>query len=161
MSWWHTNGEDVYCTPGPASALPGSAIRAHVHRAPTIFPRKPIGSDPLIRRLARYGNRLGVLGSRQERSKYRWSGGSQSIDVGRRKQAGQFFCSARLRRQPVGRFQNVDESAYYKYVLKRAGIRIHCCAEQFEKAEQFENDGNTFSFCIERHGWLTNPEVRP
>jgi DNA invertase Pin-like site-specific DNA recombinase len=30
-----------------------------------------------------------------------------------------------------GRFQDADESAYYEYVLKRAGIRIHYCAEQF------------------------------
>lgn len=30
-----------------------------------------------------------------------------------------------------GRFQDVDESAYYEYVLKRAGIRVHYCAEQF------------------------------
>jgi DNA invertase Pin-like site-specific DNA recombinase len=26
-----------------------------------------------------------------------------------------------------GRFQDVDESAYYEYVLKRAGIRVHYC----------------------------------
>jgi DNA invertase Pin-like site-specific DNA recombinase len=31
-----------------------------------------------------------------------------------------------------GRFQDVDESAYYEYVLKRAGVRVHYCAEQFE-----------------------------
>jgi DNA invertase Pin-like site-specific DNA recombinase len=31
-----------------------------------------------------------------------------------------------------GRFQDVDESAYYEYVLKRSGIRVHYCAEQFE-----------------------------
>lgn len=35
-----------------------------------------------------------------------------------------------------GRFQDVDESAYYEYVLNRAGIRVHYCAEQFE------NDGD-------------------
>ena len=34
-----------------------------------------------------------------------------------------------------GRFQDADESAYYEYVCKRAGIRVHYCAEQFE------NDG--------------------
>jgi len=27
-----------------------------------------------------------------------------------------------------GRFQDVDESAYYEYVLKRAGIHVHYCA---------------------------------
>ena len=35
--------------------------------------------------------------------------------------------------------RNVDESAYYEYVLKRAGIRVHYCAEQFE------NDGSMSS----------------
>jgi DNA invertase Pin-like site-specific DNA recombinase len=38
-----------------------------------------------------------------------------------------------------GRFQDVDESAYYEYVLKRAGIKVHYCAEQFE------NDGSMSS----------------
>lgn len=31
-----------------------------------------------------------------------------------------------------GRFQDADESAYYEYVCKRAGIRVAYCAEQFE-----------------------------
>lgn len=35
-----------------------------------------------------------------------------------------------------GRFQDVDESAYYEYILKRADISVHYCAEQFE------NDGS-------------------
>ena len=35
-----------------------------------------------------------------------------------------------------GRFQDVDESAYYEYVCKRAGITVQFCAEQFE------NDGS-------------------
>ena len=34
-----------------------------------------------------------------------------------------------------GRFQDADESAYYEYICKRAGIRRPYCAEQFE------NDG--------------------
>jgi DNA invertase Pin-like site-specific DNA recombinase len=38
-----------------------------------------------------------------------------------------------------GRFQDVDESAYYEYVLKRAGVRVHYCGEQFE------NDGSMSS----------------
>jgi DNA invertase Pin-like site-specific DNA recombinase len=38
-----------------------------------------------------------------------------------------------------GRFQDVDESADYEYVLKRSGIRVHYCAEQFE------NDGSMSS----------------
>ena len=38
-----------------------------------------------------------------------------------------------------GRFQDVDESAYYEYICKRADVRVHYCAEQFE------NDGSLSS----------------
>jgi DNA invertase Pin-like site-specific DNA recombinase len=38
-----------------------------------------------------------------------------------------------------GRFQDADESAYYEYVLKRAGVQVHYCAEQFV------NDGSLAS----------------
>src|SRR5437588_3067718 len=34
-----------------------------------------------------------------------------------------------------GRFQDADESAYYEYICRRAGVAVHYCAEQFE------NDG--------------------
>ncbi len=35
-----------------------------------------------------------------------------------------------------GRFQDADESAYYEYICKRAGVAVKYCAEQFE------NDGS-------------------
>jgi len=35
-----------------------------------------------------------------------------------------------------GRFQDADQSAYYEFVCRRAGIAVHYCAEQFE------NDGS-------------------
>ena len=35
-----------------------------------------------------------------------------------------------------GRFQDADESAYYEFICKEAGISVHYCAEQFE------NDGS-------------------
>lgn len=35
-----------------------------------------------------------------------------------------------------GRFQDADESAYYEYICKRAGITVEYCAEQFD------NDGS-------------------
>ena len=35
-----------------------------------------------------------------------------------------------------GRFQDADESAYYEYLCKKAGIIVRYCAEQFE------NDGS-------------------
>lgn len=38
-----------------------------------------------------------------------------------------------------GRFQDADESAYYEYVCKRAGITVHYCAESFT------NDNSTSS----------------
>ena len=34
-----------------------------------------------------------------------------------------------------GRFQDADESAYYEYICKRAGIQVAYCAEQFENDE--------------------------
>ncbi len=43
-----------------------------------------------------------------------------------------------------GRFQNADQSAYYEYLCKRAGIDVHYCAEQFE------NDGGPTSTIIKR-----------
>ena len=36
-----------------------------------------------------------------------------------------------------GRYQDVDESAYYEFICRRAGIAVHYCAEQFA------NDGST------------------
>jgi DNA invertase Pin-like site-specific DNA recombinase len=41
-----------------------------------------------------------------------------------------------------GRFQDADESAYYEYICKRAGIAIEYCAEQFE------NDGSPISTIV-------------
>src|SRR5438309_3698789 len=37
------------------------------------------------------------------------------------------------------RFQDADESAYYEYICRRAGVSVHYCAEQFE------NDGSPMS----------------
>jgi len=41
-----------------------------------------------------------------------------------------------------GRFQDADESAYYEYICKRAGIQVTYCAEQFE------NDGSPLSTIV-------------
>ena len=39
-----------------------------------------------------------------------------------------------------GRFQDVDESAYYEFLCKKAGVRVHYCAEPFDS-----NDGSTMA----------------
>src|SRR3954451_8987684 len=41
-----------------------------------------------------------------------------------------------------GRFQDADESAYYEYMCRRAGIEVRYCAEQFE------NDGSIASTIV-------------
>jgi DNA invertase Pin-like site-specific DNA recombinase len=41
-----------------------------------------------------------------------------------------------------GRYQDVDESAYYEFTCKRAGIAVHYCAEQFA------NDGSTIAALV-------------
>ena len=41
-----------------------------------------------------------------------------------------------------GRFQDADESAYYEYLCRRAGIQVAYCAEQFE------NDGSPVSTIV-------------
>ena len=41
-----------------------------------------------------------------------------------------------------GRFQDADESAYYEFICKEAGLTVHYCAEQFE------NDGSPFSTIV-------------
>ena len=41
-----------------------------------------------------------------------------------------------------GRFQDADESAYYEFVLTRAGVHVHYCAEQFV------NDGSLASVLL-------------
>jgi DNA invertase Pin-like site-specific DNA recombinase len=41
-----------------------------------------------------------------------------------------------------GRFQDADESAYYEYICRKAGVSVHYCAEQFE------NDGSPVSTIV-------------
>lgn len=41
-----------------------------------------------------------------------------------------------------GRFQDADESAYYEFLCRQAGVAVHYCAEQFE------NDGSPVSTIV-------------
>lgn len=44
-----------------------------------------------------------------------------------------------------GRFLDVDESAYYEFICKQAGIRVHYCADDFE------NDGSLASIVLKNN----------
>ena len=59
-------------------------------------------------------------------------------------QAGQarFSCILAYDVSRWGRFQDADESAYYEYICRRAGVAVHYCAEQFE------NDGSPISTIV-------------
>ena len=35
-----------------------------------------------------------------------------------------------------GRFQDADESAYYEFLCKKAGVRVHYCAEPFDSTDE-------------------------
>ncbi|MBR0758274.1 recombinase family protein [Bradyrhizobium jicamae] len=39
-----------------------------------------------------------------------------------------------------GRFQDVDESAYYEFICKQAGISVHYCEDDFENDGSFASD---------------------
>lgn len=56
--------------------------------------------------------------------------------------AAEFRCILAYDVSRWGRFQDADESGYYEYICKRAGIAVHYCAEQFE------NDGSPTSNII-------------
>src|SRR5579863_4659782 len=38
-----------------------------------------------------------------------------------------------------GGFQNTDESAYYEFLCRSAGVPVHYCAEQFENDDRLPN----------------------
>ena len=38
-----------------------------------------------------------------------------------------------------GRFQDADESAYYEFICREAGITVHYCAEQFENDDSLSD----------------------
>jgi DNA invertase Pin-like site-specific DNA recombinase len=59
-------------------------------------------------------------------------------------QAGrvQFDCVLVFDVSRWGRFQDVDESAYYEFICKRAGLEVHYCEDEFE------NDGSLASVIL-------------
>src|ERR1041385_731566 len=55
---------------------------------------------------------------------------------------GKFSCILVYDVSRWGRFQDADESAYYEYICRQAGVAVHYCAEQFE------NDGSPVSTIV-------------
>lgn len=62
----------------------------------------------------------------------------RDVELGR----AQFDCILVYDVSRWGRFQDVDESAYYEFICKQAGIQIQYCADEFE------NDGSLSSIVI-------------
>lgn len=71
-----------------------------------------------------------------------WRGGLKSLIADVEANRADFECILVYDITRWGRFQNVDESAYYEFICKRAGINVHYCADEFE------NDGSLASVIL-------------
>ena len=79
---------------------------------------------------------------RQERPPSGWPRRAEAADRRRPERRADFTTILVYDVSRWGRFQDADESAYYEYICKRAGIAVHYCAEQFE------NDGSPVSTIV-------------
>jgi DNA invertase Pin-like site-specific DNA recombinase len=71
-----------------------------------------------------------------------WRGGLKSLIEDVEGGRADFGCVLVYDVSRWGRFQDVDESAYYEFICKRAGIIVHYCADEFE------NDGSLASVIL-------------
>ncbi|WP_246820898.1 recombinase family protein [Bradyrhizobium iriomotense] len=71
-----------------------------------------------------------------------WRIGLKSLIADVEKGQADFECVLVYDVSRWGRFQDVDESAYYEFICKRAGITVHYCADEFE------NDGSLTSVIL-------------
>jgi DNA invertase Pin-like site-specific DNA recombinase len=118
------------------------AVRADVDRAPAVLDGEPGRQDPRVRRrrnieIVRTYADEGKSGLRID--------GRQALqqlikDVETGNADFQIILVYDVSRW--GRFQDADESAYYEYICRRAGIQVAYCAEQFE------NDGSPVSTIV-------------
>ena len=69
-------------------------------------------------------------------------GGADTTDLRRANRQSRLYSHPGLRCQPLGQVSGPGQSAYHEYLCKRAGIRVHYCAEQFE------NDGSPFAAIV-------------
>ena len=120
----------------PRAPIRAAAVRSHVHRTPEVLDGEP------ERDHQRYAEQRGFAIVRT----YADSGKSGLRLDGRdalkqliddvRSGAADFRAILVYDVSRWGRFQDADESAYYEFICKEAGIAVHYCAEQFE------NDGS-------------------
>lgn len=71
-----------------------------------------------------------------------WRDGLKTLIADVENRAANFECILVYDVSRWGRFQDVDESAYYEFICKRAGIAVHYCADEFE------NDGSLASVIL-------------
>jgi DNA invertase Pin-like site-specific DNA recombinase len=114
-------------------------VCAHVHGASAVFDQQPDGRDPRIRKR----REMGIVKeySDEGKSGLNIQGRDSLAQMIRDVQEGKAHYSSILVYDVSrwGRFQDADESAYYEYICRRAGVSVHYCAEQFE------NDGSPMS----------------
>ena len=85
----------------------------------------------------------GVFRRGEKRVEYPGARLAGADDPGRRKAARRSYTSILVYDvSRWGRFQDADESAYYEYICRQAGVAVHYCAEQFE------NDGSPVSTIV-------------
>ena len=127
---------------GLAGRLACGRIRAHVDGAPKIFDGNQ--ADAIRQYAARRGLEIVRTYADAGKSGLRLDGRDalkqliEDVQLG----AADFTTILVYDVSRWGRFQDADESAYYEYICKRAGISVQYCAEQFE------NDGSTASTIV-------------
>jgi hypothetical protein len=119
-----------------AECDPRGSIREDVYRAPALLDGESVGQHQAVRRAARHHDRPYVAD--HGKSGLRVDGRDALKQLIDDVQAGPVTFSVILVYDVSrwGRFQDADESAYYEFICKEAGIAVHYCAEQFE------NDGS-------------------
>src|SRR3546814_5984649 len=102
----------------------GRAIFAHVQRSSALFDQESGACDLGLRRAASLRNREDLHRSRRERPDLEAAPGTSSI-ASRYDEADPLLRpNLGPRCQPLGRFQNLDESSHYEFICLEAGVPI-------------------------------------
>ena len=106
----------------------GSSVRKNVNGTSAVFDAKPRRRDPRICRPSRLRNRPHIRRRREERSERRRADALRQLITDVQNGNAGFAVILVYDISRWGRFQDADESAYYEYLCKRAGIEVHYCA---------------------------------